>query len=47
MFVTTVNGGATGISWVEAQEAAKRPPVHRRAKNYSVQNGSMAKVEKP
>lgn len=36
-------GGATGIWGVAAEDAAER----RRAKNYSVQNGGMAKVEEP
>lgn len=33
----------TGIWGVAAEDAAER----RRAKNYSVQNGGMAKVEEP
>lgn len=45
MSVTTVNeGGATGIWGVAAEDAAEHPLVRRRAKNYSVQNGGMAKV---
>ena len=48
MFVTTARG-ATGIQWVKARDAAKRPTRGRIAtitKNYLAQNVNGTKVDK-
>lgn len=48
LFVTAVRGClCAGILWVEAKDAGKHPSVHRRAKDYSVQNVKMATAQKP